>query len=177
MEVHKGGGGGQLCNIQFRKFTLQRTFVTTTNNVERHKYSANIISICNNVTITLQFSSYILYSNIFQCKSIFVLNIKSFSIHDYNLPSLPNTLDTFLCFLVSAVIKCVHVSKKGKKNNKGYETRFSSSCRTHKEQWDTYVATHIENQFPRRQRNEIGRSKRGEFADVFLVTARGWRSL
>lgn len=47
--------------------------------------------------------------------------------------------------------------KKGK--SKGCETRFSSSCRTHKEQWDTYVATHIENQFPRRQQNEIGRQE------------------
>lgn len=61
-----------------------------------------------------------------------------------------------MLFSISRYKRCICV-KKRKKNNKGYETRFSSSCRTHKEQWDTYVATHIENQFPRRQRNEIGR--------------------
>lgn len=60
-----------------------------------------------------------------------------------------------MLFSISCYKRCTCVKEK-KKKNKGCETRFSNSCRTHKEQWDTYVATHIENQFPRRQRNEIG---------------------
>lgn len=114
------------------------------------------ISICNNVAIF----SYILYSSIFQYKSIFVLDKKivfGFMITIYT-SFAEHLRDISMLFSISRYKRCICVKKRGKKkNNKGYETRFSSSCRTHKEQWDTYVATHIENQFPRRQRNEIGR--------------------
>lgn len=137
--------------------------------------------------VALQFFFHVLDQLFFDVKKKnirIILNINIFFLFmiAINSSSFAANICAKKCTVAHKVCMYIHVSdergekKRGK--NKGCETRFSSSCRTHKEQWDTYLrlATHIENQFPRRQQNEIGRQE-GVRRRVFLVTARGWRSL